>query len=191
VHIFLIRHGETVANSEKRYLGHTDSPLTYAGLKQAKELAVRLLPHNPESIFHSDLSRAKITAMPLIKRLAVPVFIDSRLRELSFGLIEGLNYNQAMEAYAKDMKEWYDDFEHKAPPGGETLAIMRERIFSFISELAEMPFRSAALFTHGGVCKLLIANSTGKPFNDVVYNLGQMTEMQLKGYKDNCTLRMI
>ena len=189
--IFLIRHGETVANSEKRYLGYTDSPLTYAGLKQAKELAVRLLPHNLESIFHSDLSRAKITAMPLIKRLAVPVFIDSRLRELSFGLIEGLDYNQAIEAYAKDMKEWYDDFEHKAPPGGETLTAMRNRVYEFLGELVEMSFRAVAIFTHGGVCKLLAAHATGQPFDEVLSYPGEITEMLLIGDKDNWILRMI
>lgn len=189
--LFLIRHGETVANSENRYLGHTDSPLTQLGLRQVEELAERLLFKNLEVIFHSDLPRAMTTAMSLVSRISVPVYSDSRLRELSFGQIEGLNYTQAMETYAKDIRDWYDDYEHKAPPGGETLTVMRNRVYEFLGELVEMSFRSVAIFTHGGVCKLLVAHATGQPFDEVLSYPGEITEMLLVGDKDNWTLRMI
>jgi len=189
--LFIIRHGETVANIENRYIGHTDSPLTTLGQRQAEELAERLLIQNPELIFHSDLPRAISTAMPLISRVCVPVFSDSRLRELSFGQIEGLNYTQAMEAYTKDMQEWYNDYEHKAPPGGETLTAMRSRVYAFLSDLAVMSFQSAALFTHGGVCKLLAAHATGQQFDEVLSYPGEMTEMLLIGNKDSWTLRKL
>ena len=189
--LFIIRHGETVANIENRYVGHTDSPLTALGQRQAEELAERLLLQNPEVIFHSDLPRAICTAMPLISRVCVPVFSDSRLRELSFGHIEGLNYIQAMEVYTKDIQEWYKDYEHKAPPGGETLAAMRDRVYTFLGELVVMPFQSAAVFTHGGVCKLLIAHATGRLFDEVLSCPGEMTEMLLIGIKNNWTLRKL
>jgi len=189
--LFIIRHGETVANIENRYVGHTDSPLTALGQRQAEELAERLLLQNPEVIFHSDLPRAICTAMPLISRVCVPVFSDSRLRELSFGHIEGLNYTQAMEVYTKDIQEWYNDYEHKAPPGGETLAAMRDRVYTFLDELVVMPFQSAAVFTHGGVCKLLVAHATGRLFDEVLSYPGEMTEMLLIGVKNNWTLRKL
>jgi len=189
--LFIIRHGETVANIENRYIGHTDSPLTALGQRQAEELAERLLLQNPEVIFHSDLPRAICTAMPLISRVCVPVFSDSRLRELSFGHIERLNYTQAMEVYTKDIQEWYNDYEHKAPPGGETLAAMRDRVYTFLDELVVMPFQSAAVFTHGGVCKLLVAHATGRLFDEVLSYPGEMTEMLLIGVKNNWTLRKL
>jgi len=189
--LFIIRHGETVANVENRYLGYTDSPLTALGQRQAEELAERLLLQNPEVIFHSDLPRAISTALPLISRICVPVFSDSRLRELSFGQIEGLNYTQAMKAYIKDMQEWYKDYEHKAPPGGETLTAMRTRVYAFLSDLAVMTFQSAAIFTHGGVCKLLAAHATGKLFDEVFSYPGEMIEMLLIGNKNSWTLRML
>lgn len=186
--LFIIRHGETVANNESRYLGQTDSPLTPLGHQQAKELAERLLPQRPEVLFLSDLPRAAATAMSLINRISVPVFRDSRLRELCFGHIEGLTYAQAMELHGKEMQEWYDDCEHKAPPGGETLVAMRNRVYEFLSELVEMPFHSVAVFTHGGVCRLLAAQATGQSFDALLSCPGEMTEMLLVGSKDNWTL---
>jgi len=187
--LFVIRHAETVANSEKRYLGHTDSPLTPLGRQQAEELAEVFPGRQPEVVFVSDLPRAMATARPLVERTGVQVKADARLRELDFGRIDGLTYSSAMEAYNKDMQEWYDDYEHKAPPGGETLAAMRARVFEFVAELLEQPYKTVVVFTHGGVFNLLLAHATGQPFGSAWSTPGEITEMELSGEKESWTLR--
>ena len=37
--IYIARHGETDANKDMKFQGHTDNPLNAKGLAQAKELA--------------------------------------------------------------------------------------------------------------------------------------------------------
>jgi len=187
--LFVIRHAETVANSEKRYLGHTDSPLTTLGRQQAEELAEVFLGRLPDVVFVSDLPRTMATAQPLVWRTGVPVKVDARLRELDFGHIDGMTYKSAMEAYNKNMQEWYDDYERKAPPGGETLAAMRDRVFDFVAELLEQPYKTVAVFTHGGVFNLLLAHATSQSFVSAWSNPGELMEMELSGEKESWTLR--
>jgi alpha-ribazole phosphatase len=162
--LYVVRHAETEANTQKRYLGHTDSPLTPLGVRQVEELAGRLAEVGLDAVFASDLPRALATAYPLANRAKLPVHRDARLRELNFGRIEGMTYAEAMDAYGQEVRQWYNDIELGAPPGGESLADLRERVFSFLSELAELPYRTVALVTHGGVCNLLLSHALGQPF---------------------------
>lgn len=189
--LFVIRHAETVANIEKRYLGHSDSPLTAHGRQQAENLVERLVHHRPEAVFISDLPRTMATALPLIERTGLPVHSDPRLRELDFGKIEGLTYSLALETYSTEMQEWYDDYEHKAPPGGETLLAMRARVFAFISDLVTQHFASVAILTHGGVCNLLLAHATGQRFGAAWSHHCEVIEMKLFGAKEAWSIELL
>jgi len=189
--LLVIRHGETRANIENRYSGHADSPLTHVGLRRAEELAERVAIIGPEIIFRSDLPRVMATVAPLIRRTGLPVRIDTRLRELDFGRIEGLTYTEAMDLFKADMQDWYDELEHRAPPGGETLAGMRARVDAFLADLVEQPFETVALYTHGGVCNLLLAKATRKPFGTAWSLPGELCELQLTGTKDNWHLERV
>ena len=60
--IYLVRHGETVWNVEKRLQGWKDSPLTDNGVRSAKRLAKRLQGIRLDRVFSSDQTRALITA---------------------------------------------------------------------------------------------------------------------------------
>ena len=59
--VYLIRHGETSWNCEKRLQGQSDSPLTEEGIRQAKALAGRLSTISFDAVYSSDLERARQT----------------------------------------------------------------------------------------------------------------------------------
>jgi len=79
--IFLIRHGRTAWNDQKRYQGHVDVPLDEVGHETAGVLADRLGNVEVAAIYSSDLLRARQTAEPTARRLGLEVQLDCRLRE--------------------------------------------------------------------------------------------------------------
>lgn len=175
----MIRHGETVANTEKCYLGHSDSPLTITGVEQAQLIAEQLGSQPITAVFSSDLGRSLASAQPLADELRLPVFPDGRLREVSFGDIEMLTYEQAMHAYPVEVNAWYNDLELLAPPGGETVEDLRKRLYNFMSDLAQTKHSVVAVYTHGGVCNILFSEATGQAFGSQWSQPGDVFELNI------------
>jgi len=142
--LWLVRHGETPASRGRTLAGWTDVPLTEHGEGQAAALRPLLENERFEGVWSSDLRRALTTA-----RLAwgepAP---DRRLREMSFGELEGLPW----ETLDNRHQEGLARFEGFLAPGGESFDDLRARVFSFLDGLAA---GRHLLFTHGGVVRLL------------------------------------
>lgn len=149
-----IRHGETAENREGRYLGHADAPLNETGWKQARELAERLAGEKPVRLYTSDLLRTRQTAEQLGAVWKMAPRLEPELRELSFGEWERLTYEELMARDEERARRWYDDPFQVAPPGGETLAQLGERVDRWlhrVSRTAEQ--KTIAIVTHGGVIR--------------------------------------
>jgi probable phosphoglycerate mutase len=143
--LWLVRHGETPASRGRTLAGWTDVPLTPRGEEQARALREALVGAPFDGVWSSDLRRALATA-----RLAcdAPAVADPRLREMSFGELEGRPWD-TLEARWREAMVRFAAFE---PPGGESFDALRERVLGFVEGLA--PGRHL-LFTHGGVVRLL------------------------------------
>jgi probable phosphoglycerate mutase len=143
--LWLVRHGETPASRGRMLAGWEDVPLTEHGEAQARALRP-VLEGNPfDGVWCSDLRRAATTA-----RLAWDgeARRDSRLREMSFGTLEGLPW----ETLDPGWQEALVRFEGFEPPGGETFDELRRRVLDFVGTL---PPGRHLVFTHGGVLRLL------------------------------------
>jgi probable phosphoglycerate mutase len=142
--LWLVRHGETPASRGRTLAGWTDVPLTERGESQAADLRPVLAEAPFDGVWSSDLLRALTTA-----RLAwgEPTR-DPRLRELSFGDLEGADYMTMDPGWQDELTR----FEGFAAPGGESIDQLRARVLSFVDEL---PPGRHALFTHGGVVRVL------------------------------------
>jgi probable phosphoglycerate mutase len=142
--LWLVRHGETPASRGRTLAGWADLPLTEHGEAQARALRPVLAGERFDAVWSSDLVRAVLTA-----RLAWgEPRQDRRLRELSFGELEG----QPWETMDAAWQEALALFEGFAAPGGETFDDLRARVLSFLDDL--LPGRHL-VFTHGGVVRLL------------------------------------
>ncbi len=142
--LWLVRHGVTDWKDAGRFTGWTDVPLNEQGRQQAEQLAARLAGIEFAGIWSSDLDRAVQTAR-LAVGWAVP---DYRLRELNFGDLEGLAW-QECPADAQQALMEFDGFQ---APGGESVPQLRQRVLDF---LAALPDGDHLLFTHGGVIRLI------------------------------------
>ena len=83
--IYLVRHGETAWNQDKRYQGQTDIPLTEKGREQAQRAAERLAGVGASFLISSDLSRALDTAAVIGQRLGLSVISCPLWRERNYG----------------------------------------------------------------------------------------------------------
>src|SRR5690242_11799752 len=86
-HILLVRHGQSEGNAERRFGGHTATPLSPRGLRQAHITAQALASESITAIYSSDLRRAVQTAAPLSKLTGVPVIATEAFRERSVGVM--------------------------------------------------------------------------------------------------------
>ncbi len=162
-HLILVRHGETAWTKEKRYQGNTDIPLSSEGRKSMRVLAAAVKKLSPDVLYTSALKRAKHSAAEITSRTGLKARVDRRLNELSFGEWEGhtaaelaRKKNRAFLSWAKG--KWV------TPRGGESMHALRLRTLAFMKEcLRKHKGKTVALVCHGGVIRMLIANSLRLP----------------------------
>lgn len=156
MNLYLIRHGATLENERKCYLGWTDAELSPQGIRQAKQLAAYFQGRAPHSLYCSDLKRTTRTAEIIANPHGLKPEASPLLRELNFGKWEGLTWEQIKSAYPEQLKLWLKDpFQH-SPPGGEHLRKMKQRTDLFLDKLLQAgpPGRNILVVAHGGTIRL-------------------------------------
>jgi 2,3-bisphosphoglycerate-dependent phosphoglycerate mutase len=160
--LVLVRHGETVWNTESRIQGHSDSPLTPLGLAQARAIAERLGAERFDALISSDLGRARDTAGAIAGRTGHRAVEDARLRERNFGVGEGLTYGELDHQYPdvfSRVRETDPDFRI---PEGESRRQFHERVVAAFTSVAERhEGKRVVVVTHGGVLAILYRHVHG------------------------------
>ena len=149
-HLILVRHGETEWNVQRRYQGQFNVPLSSVGRKQAERIAQRLASQKIDAIYASDLERAWETAAIIAAKHNLAVAPEPRLRELKFGVLEGLTFDEAQMQYPEMITAWLKDF-NQPPQGAETIDLFNTRIVSLLDELKQKHDEETLLLVgHGG-----------------------------------------
>lgn len=156
--LYLVRHGETAHNADGRTMGQMDIPLNARGLEQARQTAGFLGRYPIERIVSSDLSRAMATAQPLAEALGLSVEPDARLRELSFGILEGKTMAECEATDPESVASWRSGDFDAALPGGESRRSLMRRTRALLDEITAGPHAHVALFSHGGALNALHAH---------------------------------
>ena len=151
--VYLIRHGETQWNAEKRLQGQLDSPLTGEGIRQAAVLAGRLSSVHFNAIYSSDLDRARHTAKIIGSRLNhVAVTFDNRIRERHFGCFQGLTWEEITDKYPEEAAKEFSGNPMNCVPGGESKQQLQARVLAFFGDIALRHTHDKILVvSHGGV----------------------------------------
>lgn len=152
--LFLIRHGQTDWNLNRRFQGQSDVPLNETGRQQANALAGRLSNQSFDAIYSSDLRRAAETAGMIC---ASKIHFGTGLREVNFGDWEGLTYDEIKERYPDSLATWERNVYSSSPPNGETLEDLEKRVQSFLNDLIQKHNDQTVLVVaHGGVLQVLV-----------------------------------
>lgn len=154
--LLLARHGQTGLNAEGRLAGRLDVPLTELGGMQARSLAAAISARGtPSRVVSSPLRRATQTA----SELGMPVEVDDRWIELDYGTYDGARPDEVPPVV---WDAWRRDTAF-APPGGESLRAVGERVRAACDELARRsgPDEVVAVFSHVSPIKLAVAWALG------------------------------
>lgn len=154
--IIFWRHGRTEYNASTRLQGQIDIPLDDIGEWQVDQAALDLWRrYSPTRIVASDLGRAVATAQRLADLVGLPVEVDPRLRERSFGAWEGLSAEEIGERWPEDFAVWQRGGDPERA-NAETRAAVAERFGTAVSELAESMAHDETLVvaSHGAAVSL-------------------------------------
>lgn len=178
--LFLIRHGQTVANLEGFYSGQSDVKLTELGLAQAEAIRPILANYHFDRVYSSDLSRAVDTA-----KLAIPGCAPIQtplLREISIGDLTGQSIASVRERYG-NLKGNF------TPWNGEDQDLIIKRAEAFLRQLESDPAEYVAAFTHNGYMKAVLQAIMGK-FNTAPMTNGNCNIAVLKYTNGHWTLNV-
>lgn len=161
--LILVRHAETRANREFRYIGARDDALTEQGQAQAEQLAEALSTLPVVAIYSSPRQRAYHTALPIAARHALTVQVVDDLCECDFGDWEGMSRAEVLAQDAEHLLAWERDTS-LAPPGGESLEAMHSRVSSLVEQLAQAhPDQTVVLVSHVGPIKAVLCTALAAP----------------------------
>lgn len=169
--IFLVRHGQTEFNAERRMQGRRDSPLTPLGVEQARRMGacLRDFVEDPDEVelIASPLGRTVRTA-EIIRETAgldCQIVTDERLVEVSVGAWEGLTREQIAPLAPPgviDAPGWLC-----RAPGGERFEALVARLSSFLADVDEADGRRRLVVSHGGSGRVLRALYAQAPHEHV------------------------
>ncbi len=152
--ITFLRHGPTEWNAQGRIQGHTDIPLSDAGLRKMQGLRP---PFAAPRVFASPLTRARQTAEAL--GLANPV-LDARLMEQNWGEWEGLTRDEILSRHGNDAFTRAGLAQDFHPPGGEATLALKARVAAFLKDAAAQD-EDAIAVAHLGVLRAAYTLATG------------------------------
>lgn len=158
-HIYLVRHGETLYNSEGRVQGGgLDSPLTEKGISQAEALREYFKKNSfsIDHIFSSPLNRSLQTAKIVSSFLDKEIHLDPLLKEISCGEYEGKIISSIDPEMLRRLR--VDPFEKY--PGGESVDDVKHRGELFLHKLSELAGESVLIFSHGNFLRAFASAAT-------------------------------
>jgi broad specificity phosphatase PhoE len=155
--VYLARHGETDDNREPiRVQGFTDTLLNDIGRRQAAELAKRVEHLGIQSLWSSDLKRARETAEIVGARLSLPVRLDPRLREANRGRWEGRRFIDIERECPDAYGAWRRAGASFRFPGGESLLEQSERVLEALKTIRAAGEPPALVVCHGGSIRVVL-----------------------------------
>lgn len=154
--LILIRHGITEWNKQGRYCGYKDVSLSSQGKLQVVKLRNNLKSISFDRVYCSDRKRALQTRAILFGKSNFTRAGD--LREINFGVFEGLKHDEIMEKYPKVYKEWLADPYKSRIPNAESMGVFKKRVWGVINKILNFNRgKTIAVICHGGVIGVFVS----------------------------------
>ena len=164
-----IRHGEPEGG--RRYRGYgIDDPLTEKGWQQMWNA----MPEQPgwDLIISSPLARCLNFSNALAEKLGIPAIVNDQMKEIGFGVWEGLTPDEIIAADSEALNRFYQDPIHNRPEGAEPLETFSNRVWSAYKKIAaEHSGKHILIVAHAGVIRAITANVLEMPLDDVYSRL--------------------
>ena len=156
--VYLIRHGETKGNREKRYAGSTDESLT----KQGREALKNMDYHIKGRLYVSPLKRTRETAEILFPNREYDIVYN--MRECNFGEFENMNYEELKDR--REYKEFIATGGRSPFPGGEDIFSFQKRCCDEFENIVRSIDEDAVFVVHGGTI-MAVLEKYGLPHREM------------------------
>ena len=162
--LLVVRHGEAEGNSEGRFIGQMDVPLTTLGRQQVQKVTAALATRPITRVVSSDLQRAAETVRPTADRLGLEVEFEPRLREIANGHWAGLLATEVEERWPELFASYKSGVDVDRE-GGERWQDVQHRVRQAISDMAAVwkPDDVVLVGTHAGPVMAIARWAAGHP----------------------------
>lgn len=160
---YLIRHGESQANKNGVFIGHTDIDLTEKGHRQAQLTAEYLKDVTVDAIYSSDLCRAYHTAEHTAHLHQLPVIPSVQLREIYGGEWENRRFDDLERDYPETYGLWLSNIGRSVCDRGESVLDLQARLLNELGRIAAAhKDETVCIFTHATPVRALACAALGK-----------------------------
>lgn len=163
--LYIVRHGETYWNAEKKFQGFADIELNENGIRLAKVTGEHLRDIDFDYVYSSPLKRAYKTAN-LVTEGRYDIITDDRIKEINLGEYEGKH----PEEVGGEFKKFFEQPEKFYSENGETFEELRERTSEFLKEVI-VPLENKAnrvlLTSHAAAIKTMLSYINGTDIKDL------------------------
>ncbi len=164
--LYLIRHGQSVWNRERKVQGQTNSPLTELGQKQAEAVADLSATRKVDALYASDLTRAHETGNAIGRKVNLQPKLDPRLREMSYGILEGLTWDEAEKQHPGMYAALRGGPPDKVIPEGESRLQLVARGRDFLASVVHHhEGQDVVAATHGGLIAYVLRSLLNIPLD--------------------------
>lgn len=168
--IYLVRHGETDWNKMRRLQGQCDVQLNEYGISLAEKTADGLAGVPFDAAFSSPLCRAAETARIILGKRNTPLYLDDRLKEIGFGVMEAADYNLARQNKEHPVYKFFKTpVDYQPPEGGESFEQLYARSAEFLREKIlplEGKLETVLIVGHGAMNRSILNPLAGVPLED-------------------------
>ena len=189
--IFLVRHGVTEQNEQKRYCGVTDVCLSSEGCRQAQLLAQFLSKEKITSIYTSPLKRCMATAAAIAQSHGIEAVQLHGLSEIDFGLWEGLTFDEIQACYPEQITNWFENPNTFVFPGGESVKDFGSRVLDSLDRILAGN-GDTVVVGHGGSLRFIICHLCGWGMNSLYsFELAPAGVTVLEHYEKSTVARVL
>ena len=176
--ILLVRHGQSEANLEGVFAGHTGHPLTPLGHEQAERAAKYIKEtYAVDTVYSSDLPRAFQTADHIARAFSLPVITNAQFREINGGAWENVPYSELLKVFPEDFGLWSRDIGNATCTDGEAVLSVANRVYQAMIDVAE---------ANPGKCIVVASHAT--PIRSSLWKISgrDVSAMQSSTWVGNC-----
>jgi len=165
----LVRHGETAWNQERRIQGgSSDTDLSEVGKEQAARLGLELKDTEISAIYSSPLKRALDTAQAIASYHNLTVQIETDLREMEVGELEGVSIADMGTSFGQFLLNWRQGLGTAKLPGGESVAELADRVWATVQSIKNKhDHGNVVVVSHFFTCVATICKAMGWPLTTI------------------------
>lgn len=184
VRVYLVRHCEAAGNKERVFQGSSDRDISENGAIQLEFLRKRFAEIHIDKVYASPLKRAYKTAFAVAEGKGLPVLLDPGLTEIDGGILEGKTFVDIFTNHNELETAWDERPQDFAPPGGESMRQVYERIWDAFCRIVNDPEnegKTLLIASHGAAIRNLLCRVT----------LGRIERLREMEWADNTAVSLL